>query len=206
MGLAVQAIAPHPSPRNTARAGDPGLRVVTPVGRGGLERDGRRSWLRFKMRLRMRCLEELTELGVLFVLPVELLDGDAESDAGFVEGGHGSYDALEFALQGEEEFGEVHLVEAVFEPLHGHFAGSLLIGVAEIADVMSADILVFDGDLAAELSVGKIELAEADWHGHGLSLKRKGPHMAVLWENFASISILLSSKNSDALVMEVSFE
>ena len=125
-------------------------------------------------------LEELLEPGGVFVELVQALDGDAECGAGFVEGGHGSLNAVELSFEGVEEFGQLHLAEPVFEARHSSVSGGVLDGVAEIADVVAADIEIFHGDLAAELSVGKIELAEADWHGHRLSLKRKGPRMAVL--------------------------
>ena len=132
-------------------------------------------------------LEELLEPGGVFVELVQALDGDAECGAGFVEGGHGSLNAVELSLEGVEELRQLHLVEAGFEARHSSVSGGVLDGVAEIADVVAADIEIFHGDLAAELSVGKIELAEADWHWHGALLKKQKDRT---WRSFWEILLL----------------
>ena len=132
-------------------------------------------------------LEELLEPGGVFVELVQALDGDAECGAGLVEGGHGSLNAVELSLEGVEEFGQLHLAEPVFEARHSSVSGGVLDGVAEIADVVAADIEIFHGDLAAELSVGKIELAEADWHWHSALLKKQKDRT---WRSFWEILLL----------------
>ena len=47
----------------------------------------------------VRGLEELLESGGVFVELVQALDGDAECRAGFVEGGHGSLNAVELSFE-----------------------------------------------------------------------------------------------------------
>lgn len=106
------------------------------------------------MHFEMLGLERLLEPGGVFVELVQALDGDAEGRAGFVEGRHGSDDAVELALKGVEEFGQFHSVEAVFEARHCFVADGFLNNVPEGASVMAAEGQIFHGDLAAELSVG----------------------------------------------------
>jgi hypothetical protein len=103
----------------------------------------------------------------------DALEGDGEGELRFLgqRGGDGAVVALHspaLALEGAEELREVHGAESFGEVVQGLLTDHLGFTMTEEAHVVAADLLSFEGDLAAELSGGEIVLAEG-CVGHGLA-------------------------------------
>lgn len=124
----------------------------------------------------------LGELAAFF----DALEGDGEGELRFLgqRGGDGAVvtlHALELTLESAEEFGEVHGAEPFREVVHGLLTDHLGFTLAEEAHVVAADVLSFEGDLAAELSGGEIELTETCvWHG-GLAVQAAASRGRSRW-------------------------
>jgi hypothetical protein len=109
---------------------------------------------------------EMPEGEVGFLSFLQALQRDVQGEPGFGVGSDYALDSVEFGLKGAEETEKVEGPELGGEAVHGFVMQYFRLAVAEEAPVMAADLLSFEGNLTAEISVGQVVLAEIGGLGH----------------------------------------